>query len=49
MERFGKKLTKLQEKAVKLAEKAGRTIIRISDEDIIPCEWCDKTTKAVYI
>lgn len=49
MKRFGKELTKLQEKAVKLTERAGHAIIRISEENTVPCEWCDKTTRAVYI
>lgn len=49
MKKFGKELTKLQETAVKLIEKQGLRVTRISDEDVITCEWCDKTSKAVHV
>lgn len=30
-------------------EKQGRYVTRVSDEDLVCCEWCDKKSKAVHI
>lgn len=49
MKKFGKELTKLQEKAANLIEKQGYHVTSVSDEHVITCEWCDKTSKAVHI
>ena len=49
MKDLGKELTKLQEKAVSLIEEQGYRVTSVSDECVICCEWCDKTSKAVHV